>query len=74
MYTGLAGLFGCRGPSPRWAAVRWQPFIDTTADTQDHEPLEENDDRYPFLLLNAPVPPPPGGGGLLLRTLMGVGV
>ena len=74
MYTGLAGLYGCRGPSPRWAAVRWQPFIDLAADTHSHETLEDNDDRYPLLLLNPPAAAPPSGGPPSGRSMMGVGV
>ena len=42
--------------------MRWQPFIDLAADTHDHEPLEDNDDRYPLLLLLPPSPAPPAAG------------
>jgi hypothetical protein len=41
-----------------YADLRWQPFINLTTDTQSHSPLESNDDRYPFLLLDAAAAPP----------------
>lgn len=52
---------------------RWQPFIDTTNDSHSHEPLENDEDRWPFLLLN-PATAPPEPSGLLMRTIMGVGL
>ena len=41
-----------------YADLRWQPYINRATDTQTHGPVESDSDRFPFLLLNAPV----GGG------------
>ena len=76
MYTALAALCCVNGPTRLCAAVRWQPYLDLAADTQTHEPLEDNADRYPFLLLNPPAPAPPAdehpGIGIPLGVLRGV--